>query len=104
MPFEGRQRAAVVDRCWSIYISLTRAFVLPEEFHVEFPASDRTMEPIDGYLAKSAGSWKRGDRTKTRWRALTNEPYRQLQYTVPGNFVSRPFRMSARTWVWLSIT
>ena len=37
MPFEGRQRAAVLDRCRSIYISLTRAFILPEEFHVQFP-------------------------------------------------------------------
>ncbi|MGE5302365.1 MAG: hypothetical protein ACM3TN_03495 [Alphaproteobacteria bacterium] len=37
MPFEGRQRAAAVDRCWSIYLSLTSFFVLPENFHVEFP-------------------------------------------------------------------
>ena len=39
MPFEGRQRAAAVDRCWSIYLSLTRAFILPEEFHAEFPVA-----------------------------------------------------------------
>jgi len=37
MPFEGRQRAAALDRCWSIYLSLTRAFTLPEDFHIEFP-------------------------------------------------------------------
>jgi hypothetical protein len=37
MPFEGRQRAAVLDRCWSIYLSIARAFSLPENFHVEFP-------------------------------------------------------------------
>ncbi|MGH7847800.1 MAG: hypothetical protein ACREQW_21880 [Candidatus Binatia bacterium] len=43
MPFEGRQRAAVLDRCWSIYISLTRAFILPEEFHVQFPV---IVEPV----------------------------------------------------------
>jgi hypothetical protein len=39
MPFEGRQRAAALDRCWSIYLSLTRAFILPEEFHAEFPVA-----------------------------------------------------------------
>lgn len=37
MPFEGRQRAALFDRCWSIYLSLTNAFNVPESFHVEFP-------------------------------------------------------------------
>ena len=37
MLFEGRQRAAALDRCWSIYLSLTRAFILPENFHVGFP-------------------------------------------------------------------
>ena len=37
MPFEGRQRAALLDRCWSIYLSLTSAFNVPESFHVEFP-------------------------------------------------------------------
>jgi len=37
MPFEGRQRAAALDRCWSIYLSLTSVFILPEDFHVEFP-------------------------------------------------------------------
>jgi hypothetical protein len=37
MPFEGRQRAALFDRCWSIYLSLTNAFNFPESFHVEFP-------------------------------------------------------------------
>ena len=37
MPFEGRQRAALLDRCWSIYLSLTSALNLPESFHVEFP-------------------------------------------------------------------
>ena len=39
MPFEGRQRAAVLDRCWSIYLSLTRAFALAEDFHVQFPGT-----------------------------------------------------------------
>ena len=34
---EGRYRAALLDRCWSIYLSLTRAFILSENFHVEFP-------------------------------------------------------------------
>ena len=37
MPFEGRQRAALLDRCWSIYLSLTSAFNVSESFHVEFP-------------------------------------------------------------------
>jgi len=37
MPFEGRQRAALLDRCWSIYLSLTGAFNVPESFHLEFP-------------------------------------------------------------------
>lgn len=39
MPFEGRQRTAVLDRTWSIYLSLTRAFTLSEEFHVQFPVT-----------------------------------------------------------------
>jgi hypothetical protein len=39
MPFEGRQRAALLDRCWSIYLSLTNTFNVPESFHVEFPSS-----------------------------------------------------------------
>jgi hypothetical protein len=39
MPFEGRQRAAALDRCWSIYLLLTRAFILPEEFHAKFPVA-----------------------------------------------------------------
>ena len=37
MPFEGRQRAAVIDRCWSTYVSLNDAFEAPENFHLEFP-------------------------------------------------------------------
>lgn len=37
MPSEGRQRAALLDRCWSIYLSLTSAFSVPESFHFEFP-------------------------------------------------------------------
>jgi len=36
MPFEGRQRAAVIERCWAIYVSLTDAFDVPETFHSEF--------------------------------------------------------------------
>ena len=43
MPFEGRQRAALLDRCWSIYLSLTNAFNVPESFHVEFPVSVETV-------------------------------------------------------------
>ena len=43
MPFEGRQRAAALDRCWSIYLSLTRVFILPEEFHVEFPVAAESV-------------------------------------------------------------
>jgi hypothetical protein len=39
MPCEGRQRAAVIDRCWSIYLSIKHALSLPENFHVEFPAA-----------------------------------------------------------------
>jgi len=39
MRFEGRQRAAVLDRCWSIYLSLTRGLNVPEKFHVEFPVT-----------------------------------------------------------------
>jgi hypothetical protein len=37
MPFERRQRAALLDRSWSIYLWLTSAFNVPESFHVEFP-------------------------------------------------------------------
>ena len=37
MRFEGRQRAALLDRCWSIYQSIASAFNVPESFHVEFP-------------------------------------------------------------------
>jgi hypothetical protein len=43
MPFEGRQRAAALDRCWSIYLSLTSAFILPEEFHAEFPVAAESV-------------------------------------------------------------
>jgi len=39
MRFEGRQRAQLLDRCWSIYLWLTQTFILPESFHVEFPAA-----------------------------------------------------------------
>lgn len=39
MRSEGRHRAALIDRCWSIYLSLTGAFTLPEDFHVEFPVA-----------------------------------------------------------------
>ena len=39
MPFEGRQRAHLLDRCWSIYLWLTQTFILPESFAVEFPAA-----------------------------------------------------------------
>ena len=37
MPFEGRQRAALLDRCWSIYLALSTAVDVPESFHLEFP-------------------------------------------------------------------
>lgn len=39
MPFEGRQRAAVLDRCWSIYLTIARAFNVPGDFHVDFPST-----------------------------------------------------------------
>ncbi|MBI4489208.1 MAG: hypothetical protein HY694_08995 [Deltaproteobacteria bacterium] len=39
MRFEGRRRAQLLNRCWSIYLWLTQAFILPENFHVEFPAT-----------------------------------------------------------------
>ena len=39
MRFEGRRRAQLLDRCWSIYLWLTHDFPLPEHFHVEFPAA-----------------------------------------------------------------
>lgn len=39
MRSEGRHRAALIDRCWSVYLWLTRAFILPENFHVEFPVA-----------------------------------------------------------------
>ena len=37
MPFDGRQRTALLDRCWLIYQSVARAFPVPESFHNEFP-------------------------------------------------------------------
>lgn len=39
MRSEGRHRAALIDHCWSIYLSLTGAFTLPEDFHIEFPVA-----------------------------------------------------------------
>ena len=39
MRSEGRLRAALIDRCWSIYLWLSHAFNLPENFHVEFPVA-----------------------------------------------------------------
>ena len=39
MRSEGRHRAALINRCWSIYLWLTDAFILPENFHVEFPVA-----------------------------------------------------------------
>jgi hypothetical protein len=42
MRFEGRHRAELLNRCWSIYLWLTRAFILPERFHVEFPVTVET--------------------------------------------------------------
>jgi hypothetical protein len=48
MPFEGRQRGAALDRCWSIYLSLTRAFIVPEEFHVEFPVAVESIVTMKG--------------------------------------------------------
>jgi hypothetical protein len=39
MPSESRHRANLVDRCWSIYLCLSDAFTLPENFHVEFPVA-----------------------------------------------------------------
>ena len=42
MRSEGRHRADLLDRCWFIYLSLTDAFSLPENFHVEFPGTVET--------------------------------------------------------------
>jgi len=39
MRFEGRHQAQIIDRCWSVYLWLVQAFILPESFHVEFPAA-----------------------------------------------------------------
>jgi hypothetical protein len=38
MLFEGRQHPAVIERCWSTYLSITRILSVPENFHIEFPA------------------------------------------------------------------
>jgi len=42
MRFEGRVRADLIDRCWSIYLCLTDAFTLPDNFHLEYPAAVET--------------------------------------------------------------
>ena len=42
MRFEGRQRADLIDRCWSIYLCLTEAFTLSDNFHLEFPGAVET--------------------------------------------------------------
>ena len=42
MRSEGRHRAALIDRCWSIYLWLTSAFSLPENVHIEFPVAAET--------------------------------------------------------------
>jgi hypothetical protein len=42
MRSEGRHRAALIDRCWSIYLWLTRDFNLPENFHIAFPVAAET--------------------------------------------------------------
>lgn len=42
MRFEGRVRADLIDRCWSIYVCLTEAFALPDNFHLEFPGAVET--------------------------------------------------------------
>ena len=47
-------RAASLDRCWSIYLSLTRAFILTENFHVEFPIVAESLL-ITGALQVSVG-------------------------------------------------
>ena len=39
MPSESRQRADLIDRCWSIYLCLIDTFTLPDNFHVEFPVT-----------------------------------------------------------------
>ena len=36
MPFEGRQRAAVIERCWAINIRSPTPSTFPEPFHPEF--------------------------------------------------------------------
>lgn len=38
MPGESRGQALLIDRCWSIYLLLTEACVVPSSLHVEFPA------------------------------------------------------------------
>jgi hypothetical protein len=51
MRFEGRQRADLIDRCWSIYLCLTEAFALPDNFHLEFPGpvlAHSTVESANG--------------------------------------------------------
>ena len=42
MRFEGRLRADLIDRSWSIYLCLTDAFTLPDDFHLEFPGAVET--------------------------------------------------------------
>jgi hypothetical protein len=46
MRFEGRQRADLIDRCWSIYLCLTEAFTLADNFHLEFPGAVETALTI----------------------------------------------------------
>jgi hypothetical protein len=42
MRFEGRQRAALINHCWSIYLCLTDTFTLADNFHSEFPVAVET--------------------------------------------------------------
>src|SRR5262245_47823543 len=42
MRFERRQRADLIDHCWSIYLCLTEAFTLSDNFHLEFPEAVET--------------------------------------------------------------
>jgi hypothetical protein len=51
MRFGGRQRADLIDPYWSIYLCLTEAFTLPDNFRLEFPGpvfAHSTVESANG--------------------------------------------------------
>jgi hypothetical protein len=89
MPFEGRQRAAALDRCWSIYLSLTSAFILPEEFHAEFPvAVESVLITAALQFTVSIGSSLREEYVFERQRLTVNR-YGYNVIDVTGNNVLR---------------